>query len=128
MGFRANCYAKVWEKRNNFGHEYEAYSISISRKDKTTGTYMASFKDIARFAGNAFNKAHDLQKGQSIKILECDVTNRYDPEKKVTYYNFIIYDFVLEPPRDGGQPVQQPAQQPIQEPSETGTDDDLLPF
>ena len=90
MGFRQNAWATCWEVRN----KDEKYSgrFSISRK-KDNGEYVTTWTGWASMYGEAGKKAAQLTSKDRIQIKECDVTNRYDKEKDVTYTNYAIYDF-----------------------------------
>ncbi len=89
MGFRQDAYARVWavEEKGN----YSTARVSISRKDKNTGTYNTDFQDgFVRLVGQAHTALQSVQidekKGLSIKISSCEVTNVYTaPDGKVSY-------------------------------------------
>lgn len=95
MGFRQGAYAKVWsiEDKGN----YSIGQVSVSRKNKDTDKYEAEFQDgFVRFVGNAHEAAKNLtigEKGASIQITSCDVTNKYDADKQKAYTNFVIFGF-----------------------------------
>lgn len=96
MGFSNNSYARVWKVEHN--EKYSTANISISRKNKETNRYDVEFQDgYVRLVGKAHNisKSMDIQpeKGVSIKINSCDVTNYYDLEKRKLYTNYVIFDF-----------------------------------
>lgn len=113
MGFRTGTYAKIWETREKSGTCTEA-RISISRKNKQTGEYEQDFSGWVRFVGTATAaSALKLKEGDSIKLGDVDVSNRYDKEKKVTYTNFTVFSFETdgaaapkkaEPAVDEGEP------------------------
>ena len=89
MGFRQDSYARVWSVENK--GNYSTARISISRKDKNTGTYTTDFQDgYVRLVGQAHTAFQGVQidekKGISIKISSCEVTNVYTaPDGKVSY-------------------------------------------
>lgn len=91
MAFREGYYAKVWEISPE--NSYVTIRISTSRKSKTTGEYEQDFSGFVRCYGDAADKARGLAPGERIKIGPASCTSRYDKEKKVTYYNFFMYDF-----------------------------------
>ena len=113
MGFRTDSYARVWCVDNK--GKYSVGSVSISRKNKNTGTYETEFQDgFVRFVGNAHNDINNLGlptaderkeaqknntanmlKSASIKITSCDVTNLYtSPEGKVSFNpKYTIFGF-----------------------------------
>lgn len=97
MGFRVDSYAKVWEIENK--GNYSEAKISISKKNKQTNQYETEFQSKVRLVGQAHTckvKANDR-----IKIKSCDVTNKYDKEKKITYTNYVIFEIETndEPPK-----------------------------
>ena len=114
MGFRQGAYARVFTY--DAGEKYGTANVSVSRKNKTTNEYEVEFQDgYVRFVGEAHNKAVALglptkenynnktDKGVSIKINSCDVTNKYDVEKKKLYINYVVFDFdVPDNNTDGG--------------------------
>lgn len=92
MGFRIGAYAKVWEIRQGSGNYIDA-KISTSHKDKNTGEYVTDFNAWVRFVGGACRKGQEITDGARIKIGECEVKNKYDKEKGVTYTNYAMFDF-----------------------------------
>lgn len=130
MGFRQGAYAKVWSAEDK--GKYSVGNISISRKNKDTDKYEVEFQDgFVRFVGNAHNALSNLsidEKGASIQITSCDVTNKYDAEKKKTYTNFVIFGFDVPNGsnaggKKGGASKSKPKTAPVEEP-----EDDDLPF
>ena len=109
--FGAGSYAKLWEIRKR-EEKYTDIRISTSRKNKETGNYEQDFGDFARLVGKAHEAAEDLNDGDRFKIIKCGVENRYNKEKKVTYYNFVIFEI---------EPVES-------EPSKDVSDDEENPF
>ena len=103
MGFRQGAFARVWSVNAN--DNYSIANVTVSRKSKDDETkYDVVFKDgYVRFIGEAHKKISGVsigEGGMSIKILSCDVENRYDADKKKLYTNFMVYDF--EFPDAGG--------------------------
>ena len=86
MGFRNGAYATVWEVKRGNGNWHDV-RLSISRKNRSTGEYETEF------SGNASESAAFLGERARIRIGECDVTNRYDREKNVTYTNYAVFSF-----------------------------------
>lgn len=109
--FSAGSFAKLWEIRKR-EEKYTDIRISTSRKNKDTGEYEQDFGDFARLVGKAHEAAEDLNDGDRFKIIKCGVENRYNKEKKVTYYNFVIFEI---------EPVES-------EPSKDVSDDEENPF
>ena len=105
MGFRKDAYATIWEVKR-ITDTFVKARVSISRKNRDTGKYEPEFEDFIAFSGTvAANKAMALREKDHIKIGDCEVKNKYDPEKKVKYYNFLVYSFEL------ANGTQNPAQQ-----------------
>lgn len=106
MGFRSGAYAKVWEVSQMSGTSTKL-RISISRKNKQSGEYEQDFSGFVMCIGTAAaQNAARLHEGARIKIGDCDVTTKYDPEKKVTYTNFKIFSF--DNVDDGGATTREP--------------------
>lgn len=93
MGFRRGSYAKIWKVEQGKGN-YMTAQMSVSKKNKETGQYDVQWSDnFVKLIGKAAEDARGLSKGDSVKIGECDVTNRYDKEKGVVYTNYAIFSF-----------------------------------
>lgn len=89
-------YAKVWsvEPVSDMATKCR---ISISRKDKNTGEYTQDYSGFVLFIGtHTAKKAAKLKSGDKIKLLEVDVSNKYDSDKNVTYNNFKCFSFDVE--------------------------------
>ena len=96
MVFRTGSYAKVWEVKP-VNDSSTKLKISISRKNPNTQKYDQEFSDFVMCYGTATAKnAAMLSKGDTIKIGDVDVTNRYDAERKVTYTNYKIFSFEVQ--------------------------------
>ena len=88
MGFRTGAYAKVWEV-TPMSDTSTKVRMSVSRKNKQTGEYEQDFSGFVLCIGTAAaRKAMQLHEGSRIKIGDCDVTTKYDSQKKITYTNF----------------------------------------
>ena len=83
MGFRKDSYATVWEVKKGNGN-YSDVRLSTSKKNKQTDEYVTDFSGFVRFVGTAHQNAGALKEKDRIKIGDCEVTNSYDKEKKVT--------------------------------------------
>lgn len=92
MGFRTGAYAVVWEVKAGKGN-YTDVRLSVSKKNKQTDQYETDFSGFVRFIGTAHQNASGLKEKDRIKIGDCEVTNTYDKEKKVTYTNFAVFSF-----------------------------------
>lgn len=91
MGFRSGAWLKIWEVTP--GDKSTKVRGSISKKNKQSGQYEQDWSGFATLAGTAHRDAGKLKVNDTIKIGECDVTSRYDKEKKKEYINFSIYSF-----------------------------------
>lgn len=92
MGFKTGAWAKAWQKKKH--DDCYGVSLSISKKDeKQESGYRKTFGAWATFYGEAAKKAEELEDGESIKLKEIDVTNRYDKDNDKTYTNYYVYDF-----------------------------------
>lgn len=89
MAFQNGAFAKIWEFTDK--GTYGVVNLTTSKKNKEDGTYETDFQD--KFLP-VFGKAYEFMKGlnipqngASVKIIKCALTNKWDPEKKVTYWN-----------------------------------------
>lgn len=97
MGFSVGKYARIWscEDKGN----YSLCRLSVSRRNKDTGTYVQEFSDgFVRLVGNAHTAMKNItipENGYSIKISSCDVTNVYiDQNGKANYTpHYTIFGF-----------------------------------
>ena len=131
MGFRQGAYAKVWSAEDK--GKYSVGRISISKKNKNTDRYEVEFQDgFVRFIGDAHdalkNLSIDEKKGASIQITSCDVTNKYDAEKKKTYTNFAIFGFDVPGGGNTGGKKDNGNNGKQQTIPEVDPEDDDLPF
>lgn len=93
MGFRTGAYAKVWEV-TPMSDTSTKVRMSVSRKNKQTDEWEQDFSGFVLCVGTAAaRKAAKLKEGDRIKIGDCDVSTRYDAQKKVTYTNFKLFSF-----------------------------------
>ncbi len=112
MGFREGAFARIWSV-NDEG-KYSTANVSISKKNKETGEYNVEFSDAyVRLVGSAHQAAKELglptreefdcssDKGVTIKISSCDVTNNYDAEKKKLYTNCVVFGFEIPDNNNG---------------------------
>lgn len=90
MPFGVGKFVTVWKIEDK--GKYSEVQISGSKKSKE-GKYETDFSATARFIGHAHNKLSQIAIKSLIKIGDCEVTNRYDKEKKTTYTNYAVFDF-----------------------------------
>ena len=106
MGFRQGAFARIWSV-NDEGR-YSTANVSVSKKNKETGKYDVEFSDgYVRLVGSAHEVAKGLglptrekfdsqsDKGISVKISSCDVTNNYNAKTKKLYTNCVIFGFEI---------------------------------
>lgn len=92
MGFRQGAYAHVWKVEDK--GNYHVAQISISRKNKETNQYETEWQDsFVRLVGTAHQQIKTMDISRNVKIGSCDVTNKYDANKKTTYTNYVIFNF-----------------------------------
>lgn len=88
MGFRTGAYAKVWEV-TPMSDTSTKIRMSVSRKNPQTNEFEQTFSGFVLCIGTAAARnAAKLKEGSRIKIGDCDVTTKYDSQKKITYTNF----------------------------------------
>ena len=78
-------------KRLIFNHS-NGFALHMNAKNKE-GKYEQDFGATARFIGHAHNKISEFKAKDLIKLGDCEVTNKYDKEKKTTYTNYAVFDF-----------------------------------
>ena len=94
MAFRSGAYATVWEVTPK--GENCIVNLSTRRKAQDSGEWVTDFKSkFTFFVRDAGKRAQSLHRGDFIRIKDCAVTNKYDAEKKVEYWNCYVYDFDL---------------------------------
>lgn len=125
MGFRSGMRAKVWESKQVSDKDTKI-RISISSKNKRTDEWVQDFGDYCHCLGSAVaTKAAKLKSGDIIKLGDVDVSNRYDKQKKVTYYDFKIFSFSIPDEEDGGSTASDPTPAGV---DDGDVDDSNLPF
>lgn len=125
MGFRTGAYAKVWEV-TPMSDTSTKIRMSVSRKNKQTGEYEQDFSGFVLCIGTAAARnALNLHEGSRIKIGDCDVTTKYDAQKKITYTNYKMFSFENADDSES-TPTSTTAPQPTVDEGEV--DDSRLPF
>lgn len=139
MGFRQGAYARLWSVDDE--GKYSTANLSVSKKNKDTGKYDVEFSHgYVRLVGTAHTEAQKLglpsredfktggYKGVPIKISSCDVSNKYDPQKKTVYTNYVVFGFEVQ---EGMQTVTEEQEQKAatsKKQIEKQEEDDDLPF
>lgn len=102
--------------------------ISISYKNKQTGEYETDFSGSVNFFGTATaKKAAGLKEKDRIKLVSVDLSNKYDREKKITYYSPKIFSFETQDEINGD--TTKPEEPAPKKPVDDGeVDDSRLPF
>ena len=112
MGFSVGRFAKIWKMEDR--GTYAIANLSISKKDKNSNTYTTEFKDgFVAIVGRAYEDLKDAvideNKGLSVKLVSCDVTNVYtSPTGKVSY-NPHYTVFAVELPNASDSDTREPA-------------------
>lgn len=123
MGFRTGAYAKIWEV-TPMSDASTKLRLSVSRKNRQT-EYEQDFSGFVLAIGTAAaSKAARLNKGDSIKLGDVDVSTKYDKERKVTYTNFKLFSFDM----DGGSSAPAQSNDPQPTVDEGEVPDNRLPF
>ena len=87
--FANGSYATIWEIKKEEAN-YADVKISTSKKNKN-GEYEQDFGGIVRFVGDAKNVVLGKQAKDRVKIIECAISNKYDKDKKTTYWNPVVF-------------------------------------
>lgn len=137
MGFKRNCYAKVWDiYPPKEGKKTCRVRLSVSKKNKNGDGYITDFSDYCTFIGSAFTYATTkLMKGDRIKLTEIDVSSTYNKEKDKQYIDFKVFE--CEPADSGYTSSRSEAEYPFDSDQEdlemtaaetNGEDSEDLPF
>lgn len=120
MSFRTRAWAKIWSIERN----EKSTKVRISTSRKVNDKYEQDFSGFVTLAGTAHKEATNLKVGDAFQIGDCEVTSRYDKEKKKEYINFTIYSFV------SGEQQAAPAAKSASAPAAPAEEDseDSLPF
>lgn len=125
MGFARSKWAKCWQIEP--GERSTKVRISTSKKNKQTNEYEQDFSGFVTLAGTAHKEAANLKVGDTFQIGDCEVTSRYDKEKKKEYINFAIYSFGSNEDKDKAAPAAKPATAPAAA-TDLDSDSEDLPF
>lgn len=95
MGFGNNHYASVWSVEPGHTGNITRVRLSTSRKNKQTGEYEQDFSGYCTFIGEANKLAAGLKPKDRIRLLECDVSTKYDKVKKAEYVDYKVFGFEM---------------------------------
>ena len=111
MGFKSGSYATVWEVKG-MSPTMTKVRLSLDRKNKMTDQYEQEFGDFVIFVGTAAaSKALKLKPKDRIKLGDVDVSNKYNKERGVTFYDFKVFDFeYADGANSGGNTGRTPSQ------------------
>lgn len=93
MAFQNGQYARIWEftDKGNYG----VVNLSTSKKNKNTNEYETDFQHrFVTVAGQAYEFVKKLnipKSGVPVKLGNCAITNKYDANKQITYWNCAVF-------------------------------------
>lgn len=100
--------------------------VSVSHKDKDSGSYVVDFSGYVTATGTATaKKASGLKESDTIKLGDVDVLTKYDEKKKATYTNYRIYTFDIV---DNKKQAPERASEPQPTVDNGEVEDSRLPF
>lgn len=133
MAFQNGAYAKIWEFTDK--GKYGIVNLSTSKKNKDTNNYETDFQHkFVTVAGQAYEfvkSASVPSNGLSVKIGNCATSNKYDANKKITYWNCAVFSFEDASGGNGGSgSTNAKAKKPARANDYAALDDDgaQLPF
>lgn len=112
-------FCKIWKVED--GEYGRKVTIGTSRKDKQDVYHNSNWWNC-RFVGGAKDFGEGLNEGDLIKIISGQLENVYNKEKKVAYFNLVVFEAEYEN-NNNPEPKVQPKQSEIVE-----EDDDSFPF
>lgn len=111
MGLKAGNYptiATVW-RVNEPSASGKTVDVQITTSRKNGDNYETDFSGFVRFCGaNMVEFAKTLEEKDRIDIEAFDVTNKYDKEKKVTYYNVSVFAAKMHEYNNGNLAPKKP--------------------
>lgn len=138
MGFRQadnenrGGYARVWKIENK--GNYSVGQVSTSRKKSgSENEFEVDFQDgYVRFIGAAHEAISQLDigdKGITIQITSCEVSNKYDNNTKKTYVNYAIFSFnTVDNGGNSSKTTSGKVESKSKKTAEPAEPDDELPF
>ena len=140
MGFRQGAFIKIWDLENKGNYHVAEMSTSKKMKDRSGNEITENGKvkyetdwsnKFVRLVGTAHNQAKTLDISKNVKIESCEVTNKWDKEKKIMYTNYVIFAFSEEDNKQNKNANKNTNSKPAQEdfrPIDKSIEDDDLPF
>ena len=89
--FSNGSYATIWEIKE-IKDKYSNIRISTSVNNKETDKYEEDFGGFVRMVGQAHQQLQYMSERDRFKIIRCGVSNKYDKEKKQTYWNCVVFE------------------------------------
>ena len=107
MGFGTGKFAHIWKLEDK--GNYHVAQMSTSKKNKETDQYETDWQNnFVRLVGTAHTQANSLDITRNVKIGACEVTNKYDKEKNITYTNYVIFGFEdADSPKQPSKPAKK---------------------
>ena len=91
MGLRGNRNISIWKFEDKGNHG--VVEISTSRRNKETEKYETDFSaKFVRVIGTALDKLRAMPDAKRVKLVDFEVTSRWDKEKEQRYTNYTIFD------------------------------------
>lgn len=128
MGFRNGAYATVWEVRPTKSPKVNIARVSISKKNQN-GEYDDVFSHWIKFAGKAKEVSDTITGMTRVKIDGCDVEAKWNAEKEVCDYSFVVFECErLDGATSGASPAAKnyPAKKSFND--EGDVDEEYIPF
>lgn len=96
MAFANDSYATVWEVEPVKDTITKVKITTRTKKSKDSVEFETDFTGYVSFVGTAnAHKALSLHERDKIKLLKVAMKNKYDKDKKVMYWNPLVYEFEL---------------------------------
>lgn len=124
MGFRTGAYATVWSVEPTRGNAVKV-RLSTSRKDRQTGNYEQDFSGFCSFVSRAAALSMTLHERDRIRLVDVDVTTKYNKETGKEYTNFTVFSYE---PVSSGNTDQQQRQEQVVEDNPVDGEEDPAPF
>ena len=100
--FSNGSYATIWEIKD-IKDKFSNIRISTSTKNKDTGKYEDDFGGFVRMVGQAHQQLQYMSERDRFKIVRCGVSNKYDKDKKQTYWNCVVFEIEAVDPAESSE-------------------------